>query len=324
MQCLWLEARNARIFPGGFTKAREQKELDQETAVRERATAVREREQLRHENIKRREQASRSQHDRSKRNVAIKDSATRWDINLARVSGKDGQAGHLLRQLDGRAAQADSRVAATQAEKLHQVGIWLPESRSRRNTLFILEPGEILLGADRVLRFPQLSMKPQDRVAITGVNGVGKSTLFRCILENVNVPAENLTKMPQEVDARTARAILNEARTLPRKQLGHVMNLVSRLGSRPERLLESRQPSPGELRKLLLALGMARAPHLIAMDEPTNHLDLTSIEALEKALADCPCGVLLVSHDQRFLDRLTEQSWHIEGDKEGNSLLIVR
>ena len=129
--------------------------------------------------------------------------------------------------------------------------------------------------------------------------------------------------MPQEVDARMARAILDEARTLPRQQLGHVMNLVSRVGSRPERLLESRQPSPGELRKLLLALGMARSPHLIVMDEPTNHLDLPSIDALEKALADCPCGLLMVSHDQRFLGRLTEQSWHIEGDEEGNSLIIV-
>lgn len=323
VRCLWIEPRNARVFPGGFTKAWEQRELNRDSAVRERATAVREHEQLGREIVKRRELASRSHRDRSKRNLASKDRATRSEIDLARVSGKDGQAGRLLRQLDGRAAQADTRLAAARVEKVHEAGFWLPESRSRRNTLFMLEPGEILINANRVIRFPQLSMKPQDRVAITGLNGVGKSTLLRHILKKVNVPAVNLTKMPQEVDARMARAILDEARTLPRKQLGHVMNLVSRLGSRPERLLESRQPSPGELRKLLLALGMARSPHLIVMDEPTNHLDLPSIDALEKALADCPCGLLLVSHDQRFLGRLTEQSWHIEGDEEGNSLIIV-
>jgi len=57
-------------------------------------------------------------------------------------------------------------------------------------------------------------------------------------------------------------------------------------------------------------------PHLIIMDEPTNHLDLPSIECLEDALFDCPCGMLLVSHDQRFLDTLTHKQWHISEDRK--------
>jgi len=75
--------------------------------------------------------------------------------------------------------------------------------------------------------------------------------------------------------------------------------------------LESVEPSPGEIRKILLATGIANVPHLVVMDEPTNHLDLPSIECLEQALADCPCGLLLVSHDQRFLDALTRIRWQI-------------
>jgi ATPase subunit of ABC transporter with duplicated ATPase domains len=47
------------------------------------------------------------------------------------------------------------------------------------------------------------------------------------------------------------------------------------------------------------------------MDEPTNHMDLPSIECLEEALADCPCGLLLVSHDRLFLDKLTGTEWRI-------------
>ena len=323
-QCLWLEPPNASVFPGGFTKAREQRELNRETAIREHDKAVRERDQLQREIVRRREQASRSHRERSKRGIDIKDHDARFKKNLARLTGKDGQAGRLLRQMDGRAAQADARLAAAQVDRVHDVGIWLPGSRSRRNTLFSLEPGEIPLGGGRVLRFPRLAMKPEDRVAITGLNGLGKSTLLRHLLPGLNVPAEHLTEMPQEVDASMSRTILDAARALPRKQLGHVMNVVSRLGSRPNRLLESRQPSPGELRKLLLALGMARAPHLIVMDEPTNHLDLPSIEALENALADCPCGLLLVSHDQRFLDRLVDTTWHIEADEHRNSFVTVR
>ena len=90
------------------------------------------------------------------------------------------------------------------------------------------------------------------------------------------------------------------------------MTVVSRLGSRPARLLESVEPSPGEVRKLLLGLGIALQPHLIIMDEPTNHLDLPSMECLEGALRDCPCALLLVSHDERFLRGLTRTRWHIE------------
>jgi len=90
-----------------------------------------------------------------------------------------------------------------------------------------------------------------------------------------------------------------------------MMTVVSCLGSRPHRLLESVEPSPGEIRKILLATGIANVPHLIVMDEPTNHLDLPSIQCLEQALAGCPCGLLLVSHDRRFLNSLAHKRWHI-------------
>jgi ATPase subunit of ABC transporter with duplicated ATPase domains len=99
------------------------------------------------------------------------------------------------------------------------------------------------------------------------------------------------------------------------------MTVVSRLGSRPERLLESETPSPGEVRKLLLAQGITRAPHVIVMDEPTNHLDLPSIECLEKALSGCPCALLLVSHDVQFVEALTQRRWSIEREEDGNCRL---
>ena len=76
-----------------------------------------------------------------------------------------------------------------------------------------------------------------------------------------------------------------------------------------------------KVRKLLLAVGIARAPHLIVMDEPTNHMDLPSIECLEEALSGCPCGLLLVSHDRRFLAHLTTTEWALSwGQKTSRPL----
>jgi len=63
-----------------------------------------------------------------------------------------------------------------------------------------------------------------------------------------------------------------------------VLQRVATLGVDPERLLASRAPSPGEGRKLLLAIGLGREVAVLVLDEPTNHLDLPSIERLEEAL----------------------------------------
>ena len=154
-------------------------------------------------------------------------------------------------------------------------------------------------------------MRPDDRIALTGPNGAGKSTLIRRIVASLDLPAERLTYVPQEIGLDASARIMESARALPRDKLGFMMTVVSRLGSRPHRLLESLEPSPGEMRKLLLAMGVAREPHLIIMDEPTNHMDLPSIQCLEDALSDCPCGLLLVSHDVRFLQKLTTRLWDI-------------
>jgi ATPase subunit of ABC transporter with duplicated ATPase domains len=93
-------------------------------------------------------------------------------------------------------------------------------------------------------------MAPGDRIALSGPNGAGKSTLIRHIVDNHRLPNERVTYLPQEVSASESRRIIDETRGLPRRQLGTAMTMVSRLGSRPERLLETDLPSPGEVRKL--------------------------------------------------------------------------
>jgi macrolide transport system ATP-binding/permease protein len=197
-------------------------------------------------------------------------------------------------------------------KKEHDLGIWVQGARSPRDRLLWRDAGSVAVGGGRRLLHPDLVMRPDDRVALTGPNGGGKSTLWRAQLEEgMNVDPERLVYVPQEIDKERSRRLLEAARALPGAQLGRLMTVVSCLNSRPERLLESQLPSPGEVRKLLLAEGIARQPHLIVMDEPTNHLDLPSIECLERALAGCPCGLLLVSHDARFLGALTRTQWEL-------------
>jgi len=323
VRCLFLDGSGAVLRPGGYTQGAEAAAQDDIAARRRRERARRDLAELNREAGRRRDAAGRADRPRSKRGLARKDSDGRAAIDAARVSGKDGAAGRRLDQLSGRLDQARRRLDDAQVAKTYATGIWLPGAVSQRNTLVDLPATELPLG-DRRLAVPPLVLRPADRVALTGPNGAGKSPLLRRILGALDLPAERVVSVPQEIPLAESRAILARTRALPRDRLGRVLTVVSRLGTRPERLLETEAPSPGEIRKILLALGIAAEPHLIVMDEPTNHLDLVSIECLEDALADCPCALLLVSHDRRFLARLTEVEWRIEGRGDGGAALRVR
>jgi ATPase subunit of ABC transporter with duplicated ATPase domains len=214
--------------------------------------------------------------------------------------------------------------AGLRTHKEYEMGFWLESAgSSTRNALLDLDAGAIPLGAGRRLVFPGLRIAPTDRIALVGPNGAGKSTLLRHLLPRFNLPPERLIYIPQEVAIEEARAIVRQVAGLPRDQLGRVLTSFSRLGSRPPRLLASELPSPGEIRKIMLALGVVRGPHLIVMDEPTNHMDLPSIGCLEEALAGCPCAMLLVSHDRRFLAALADRSWGLHPRDDGTVELRV-
>jgi len=93
-----------------------------------------------------------------------------------------------------------------------------------------------------------------------------------------------------------------------------VLSVVAALGSDPARLLAAgaaARPSPGEARKLALALGLGRHAWALVLDEPTNHLDLPAIERLEAALGAYPGALLVVTHDDRLAAAVTRTTWRI-------------
>lgn len=310
-QCLFVGPPGVIVRLGGVTKGMKIAKAEQQSLEKERTQRKRAYKTLHSEVTRRRELAKQSQKMRSKRGLARKDHDAREKKDRARVSGKDGVGGKLRRQLQGRLAQTRKNLEDITVKKQHTLGIWLPGSVSKRNFLLELPAGFLSLGGRKQLRYPELHISPDDRIAVTGPNGAGKSTLIRFIVDSLNVSKKHITYVPQEIDLSQSQDILAQALALQKDKLGHLMTIVSRLGSRPEKLLNSDEPSPGEIRKLRLAIGMTYTPHIIIMDEPTNHMDLPSIECLEQALKDCPCSLLLVSHDRFFLGRLTSREWNI-------------
>jgi macrolide transport system ATP-binding/permease protein len=326
-QCLFLDPPRAVLRPGSYSLGNVQAAREDDFARRRRDLASQNLARLKAEAHRRAAKARVSDRKRSKASLDHGDRDGRARVDLARVTGKDGQAGRLARQMRARLNIARQQEQTILVRKTYELGIWVSSEFSRRDTLFRANAGALTLGNGQEMQYPDLVMSPRDRIGLTGANGSGKTSLVRLLMSRIDLPVEHLTYLPQEIDAQSSRAILDEARRLPPEGLGKLMTVVSRLGSRPARLLESLEPSPGEVRKLLLGLGIARQPHLIVMDEPTNHLDLPSIECLEEALDGCPCGLLLVSHDLRLLSRLTRIRWHIApavGGSAGSMLLSLQ
>ena len=323
-QCIFIDSHEVIVRPGGVSKGMQVATSEAQAVQRQQLQKKRAVQKLRRELIRRGELALQSQHRRSKKGVARKDHDAREKIDRARVSGKDAVGGRLIGQMQGRMKHEQEKLSQLRTKKEYRLGISLPGARSHRNELLQIPAGSILLGGQKWLEHPDLYILPSDRIALVGPNGSGKSTLVSRIFPSLKIPPENITYIPQETDADQSRQILAQVREAPPAKLGQLMTLISRLGSRPQPLLESAIPSPGETRKLLLAMGMANEPQIIIMDEPTNHMDLPSIECLEEALSEVSCALLLVSHDRRFLEKLTTVRWNIRRVLEDKERCVLQ
>ncbi|MCL1910003.1 MAG: ATP-binding cassette domain-containing protein [Kiritimatiellaeota bacterium] len=326
--CLFINPPKAILRPGGVTAGQEQDRREQETARKQDANVKDAAKRLASQAQSLKEQSqtiAAKQKNKKFKALGKNDHDAKEKRHRAEISNKN-QVGSASQHatLAQRARDLDATRSNYYIRPEYEMGFWLDDSKTVfRGTVLSFPAGEVPLGDGRKLVHPDLYISPTDRIALTGENGLGKSTILKKFIPCLKIERERLIYIPQEITAEEAKELLADVKTLQNDKKGVVMTSVRRLGSHPGRLLESALPSPGEIRKLLLALGVAKGPHLIVMDEPTNHMDLPSIECLEEALAECPCAMLLVSHDRRFLDKLTDKTWHLELQADGVTVILT-
>ena len=322
-QCLFLRPAYAVIRPGNFSEGEAAEERDDAARVKayndasdqfrkaERSARV----------LKHRESLRRN--SLSKRNIAKHDHDAKTKIDRARLTGKDKRGARKVSLMENRAAQLGERARGVYFEKRETAGIVFTGERFRRDAILSVTSREILMGERRTLAIPDIVIRPDSRIGVTGDNGAGKSVLVSMIASSVGVPSDRMIYVPQEIGSLMWREVMARISSLGDDMYGALLTAVHRLGSEPERIRAAENPSPGEKRKMMLGLGLLHRPGFIIMDEPTNHMDIPSIRCLEEALAVYEGALLVVSHDRRFLSRITAEEWAIT--REGNrSVLTVR
>ncbi len=165
-----------------------------------------------------------------------------------------------------------------------------------------------------LLEGAELAVGPGERVALVGRNGSGKSTLLRIAAgliepdrgERFMQPGASVRYLPQEPDLSGHATTLAyvESGLGPTDDPHQARYLLQQLGLSGEE--DPQSLSGGELRRAALAHVLAPAPDILLLDEPTNHLDLPAIEWLEARLAGQRAALVLISHDRRFLQNLSQ------------------
>jgi ATP-binding cassette subfamily F protein uup len=180
-----------------------------------------------------------------------------------------------------------------------------------------------------VVRDLSLRVMRGDRIGLIGPNGVGKTTLLKILLgqleptsgtlkhgTNLQVAYFDQARAQLDPEARVVDCVGEGKETVTiGTQTRHVMGYLQDFLFAPER---ARSPvkslSGGERARLLLAQLFSRPANVLVMDEPTNDLDIETLELLEELLLDYPGTLFLVSHDRAFLDNVVTSCLAFEGN----------
>ena len=158
-----------------------------------------------------------------------------------------------------------------------------------------------------------------DKIGLLGINGAGKSTLIKAIIGEAELDSGIISKkkdlkigyLPQESVFNELDTVLEAFNKCVKVEEFVSKSMLSKMGlSDYNRIISTL--SGGEKKRLGLAIALCEDVDLLILDEPTNHLDIWMINWLEKFLIKYNRGLLLVTHDRYFLDRVTSKTMEIE------------
>jgi len=229
-------------------------------------------------------------------------------------------------------AGVNSRMARGRQKQLDRVDRLDPPSQRKKPELKFelsssnnarLELKKLEVGYDYPL-LPALNLivDPGEKVVISGFNGIGKSTLLKTIVGDLDSLAGQIDfsydikigYFEQEIDwSNSEMTALEVVKTYyPKMKTEEVRRSLNRCGVESKDLNQSLDSlSGGEQSKVKLCIMLLKKYNLIILDEPTNHLDKETKDSLQRALIDYPGSVILVSHEKDFYESWIDKVYAI-------------
>jgi ATP-binding cassette subfamily F protein 3 len=264
--------------------------------------------------------------------------AERRAVLQAEAKKVEARRAHLQSFVDrfkakaSKAVQAQSRVKMlekltpiTAPEEAKKVIFTFPKPEELAPPIINLDGAAVGYGGPPILKRLNLRIDQDDRIALLGKNGEGKSTLSKLLAGKLQASDGKLSRSSKLRIGYFAQHQVDELH-LDETPLQHIQRL------RPDEAqpkLRARlagfglmadqadtvvmRLSGGQKARLSLLLATIDAPHLLILDEPTNHLDIESREALVEALTEYPGAVILVSHDMHLLGLVADRLWLVKG-----------
>ena len=259
---------------------------------------------------------------------------------ISQKNKQDAQRAHLesfinrFKAKASKAKQAQSRIKILEKMKpiIIEENQKVPTFNFEKNTKFApplitIEQASVGYNNIPILKNINLSIDPDDRIALLGVNGEGKSTLSKLIAKKLNSMKGKLNYPKKLKIGYFAQHQLDELRSnetpfehlyskLDKEVPSKIRAKLGSVGFTQDTMdIEVKRLSGGQKARLLLLLVVIEKPDLLILDEPTNHLDVESREALIMALNDYTGSLILVTHDAFLVERLVDRLLII---KDGN------
>lgn len=256
----------------------------------------------------------------------------------------EGQKKHMMAFVDRFGAKASK---AKQAQsKLKAIGkLKLPAQLEQEGTMPFNFPNPEKLSASPMIKLEnvhcgygeetvilkdiKLNIDADDRIALLGSNGNGKSTFSKLLVDRLPFVNGTIVKAPKIKVAMFAQHQMDDLhadqtpvdhvrKLMPQAGESQVRSKVAQMGLNHERMgTVTAKLSGGEKARLLLGLCTFYGPDLLILDEPTNHLDVGAREALVHGLNNFEGAVILVSHDRHLIDATMERLWIVSDGQVG-------
>ena len=264
--------------------------------------------------------------------------AERRAVQANEAKKQDLRRAHLQSFVDrfkakaSKAVQAQSRVKMlekmtpiTAPEEARKQVFTFPAPEELSPPIINMDNAAVGYGGPAILRKLSLRIDQDDRIALLGRNGEGKSTLSKLLAGKLITMEGQMTQSSKLRIGYFAQHQVDELQ-LDETPLQHVQRLRPAEGQPRNRarlagfgLMADQAEtvvgrlSGGQKARLSLLLATIDAPHLLILDEPTNHLDMESREALVEALIEYTGAVILVSHDMHLLGLVADRLWLVKG-----------